>query len=402
MALYVQKLIPEARLPALTPEGSYTVFASSEVVIPSKGSAVVPLGIYLLAPAGHVIQAISGPESFNNSLEVGGYCSFNCPNPHFFKTSPPPQELRIKIYNHGEIDHTIRAGHPIGQIVIRQICPFQVLETEQIHEMIANPPAIPASTVKQRKLPKQAVTYFKQLYVTDYKTVKVKYLNEANLLKIEEYKKNPNYLSNPNKENLEAAFAWGLLDRTTQDQIRAELVVLNEQEARVDQMAGSRLKPVEEKETKKGTKKAAKPAAVKDDESGDAEPNSTDEMEDEVEETDADPDAGKKAAKPTQTNPKNIEDIEEIHEEEEETDAKAAAPTKKDTKKAAEVEEEDAEEEDEDEEAEDEEEDEEDIEEEEEEVVPKPAPKPAAPVIAAPVAVAPVIKAGAKKKAAAR
>lgn len=316
MALYVQKIVDSARIPSLQPEGSYIIYAPAEVIVPTKGNVIVPVGIYLIAPVGHVVQAMSGPESLSNGIELGSYCSFNCPNPHFFKNAPSPQELRVKVYNHGEIDHKIIAGSPIGQIVVRQICPFQVVETEQIHEMIANPPKIPSAMIRKKRLPKQAAGYFKQLYAEDYKTVRAKYLNEANLLKIEEYKKNPNYLSSPNRQNLEAAFAWGLLDRTVQDQIRAELVVLNEQEARVDQMAGTRLKDDDAKTEKSGKKgKKAEPA---EDDSGEAEPNDTDEN---VEEVDADPDA----ENPGEAKPEAIQDIEDLNEEavdeEEEEDA---------------------------------------------------------------------------------
>lgn len=391
MALYGQRLVADARMPSLQPEGSYTVYACIDTMIPAKGNAVVPLGIYLLAPAGHVIQAMSGPESFGNNLEVGNYCSFNCPNPHFFKNSPSPQELRIKVYNHGELDHTVRAGYPIGQIVVRQICPFQVLETEQIHEMIANPPAIPSALVRQKKLPKQAVTYFKQLYITDYKTIRAKYLNDANLLKIEEYKKNPNYLANPNKENSEAAFAWGLLDRTVQDQIRAELVVLNEQEARVDQMAGSRLKPDEEGKKTSGKKGVTKKTKDEDEneDSGEAEPEDADEG---VEEVGGDPDAPKPkdAPKAVRYDTDAIKDIKELTDAEEQELGNAVLAAMKESK---------GEEEEEGEEGEEEEE------EEETEPVAKPAPpvaKPVAKAAAVPAPVpAPVVKVG-KKPAAVR
>jgi dUTPase len=260
MALYIQKIHDGARQPQSQSDGSYSIFTPEEVKVAAGGDAIVTTGIYVVPPPGHTIHAMSGPEAFSRNIELSSFCSINYPNPHYVHANPKPVELSVKVYNRGKIELVLRPGDAVGRIFVVPMFAFEVLETD-VQEILNKPPKVPGRTERRINAPRTAVEWFKRNYQQEHDYIKGAFLNEKILKAIEEYKQTPNYKTNANKPNAEAAWAWSLLDENVKERIRKEMVLRNEQEERVAQMAGTKIDvEAENDKAERAAKKANKPS----------------------------------------------------------------------------------------------------------------------------------------------
>lgn len=281
--MYVQKIHPNARIPSVQHDNSFLVYASEDVKIPAHGDAIISTGLYVVAPANHAVRTISCNEAFSHNLEVSSFCSVNYPNPHHPQTSPKPVELSLKVYNHGKSEYRVKAGSPIGRILLIPTFTFEVLETD-VAEILRDPPKTADRLEKKISAPKTALAWFKKMYKEDYNYIRAQFLSEKVVKEVEDYKLTPNYRTSTNRENLEAAWAWSLLDEAVKERIRREMIIRNEQEERVSQMAGTDMIRV--------GKKAAAKSKVAEEQDSEGESEGNPEEESEEDEPAAKPSAG--------------------------------------------------------------------------------------------------------------
>jgi dUTP pyrophosphatase len=120
------KTHPDAKLPtkAYKEDNCFDLYSVGDAVIPSKGAAVVPVGLtcaYITPGFGFVIRPRSG-LGFKAGLQ-----------PHLGEIDNGYRsDLAVKIYNFSDSDYNVKTGDRIAQIKIEKVWNTNVSFTEQI------------------------------------------------------------------------------------------------------------------------------------------------------------------------------------------------------------------------------------------------------------------------------
>ncbi|KAL4967940.1 dUTPase-like protein [Aspergillus stella-maris] len=128
-ALQVKKLTPTARAPT---RGSafaagYDIYASKEIIIPSKGKALVDTGLAIAVPEGTYgrVAPRSGLAS-KNFIDVGAGVI----------DADYRGEVKVLLFNFSETDFTVKEGDRVAQLVLERIFTPEVVVVEELAESV--------------------------------------------------------------------------------------------------------------------------------------------------------------------------------------------------------------------------------------------------------------------------
>jgi dUTP pyrophosphatase len=127
--LQVKRLTESSKLPirgsALA--AGYDLHASEDVIIRTKGRAVVPTGIAITVPTGTYgrIAPRSG-LAVKHGIDVGAGVV----------DADYTGEVRVVIFNHGESDYMINNGDRVAQLIVEKIGTPEVLEVDSLQSTV--------------------------------------------------------------------------------------------------------------------------------------------------------------------------------------------------------------------------------------------------------------------------
>lgn len=123
--LFIRKKVPEAILPSMGSDeaAGYDLYASKETSIPPKGKGLVDTGIEMAIPFGAYgrIAPRSG-LAWKNFIDVGAGVI----------DSDYRGEVKVLLFNFGEVDFKVSPGDRIAQIIIENVVPTAIKEVEEL------------------------------------------------------------------------------------------------------------------------------------------------------------------------------------------------------------------------------------------------------------------------------
>ncbi len=112
----------------LTNDSGYDLFAVEDVVIPSKGKCVVPVGLklaYITPGYWFRVEARSGLSFKNSILPHNGIIDNGYRG-----------DLGVLLYNHSDKDYVVIKGDKVAQIIVYPLLNAQLSFTDEVQETI--------------------------------------------------------------------------------------------------------------------------------------------------------------------------------------------------------------------------------------------------------------------------
>jgi dUTPase len=212
MSLRVQLYSSQAKLPKEQADGSYEIYSAETKRINPGGICPISTEIILSIPVGFYILITSCNLVSKYNIETSTYSSLLDKEYKLSNGESQPISLILFLRNYGKIDYMIKAGDPIGRMIIVRSRVLPVLEVSDINQADDKETnKIVIMRPKIKALSKTSMSWFKNLYKNDPVNVSDKYLTPEIILLIEEFKKTDLYLVAGKKNTVEANYVWKLL-----------------------------------------------------------------------------------------------------------------------------------------------------------------------------------------------